>query len=344
MKKVLTIVMGLGVLLALAMPGLAVTIETVPVGDPNNAPDTRYDPNGFGRVPYEYRIGKYEVTAGQYCEFLNAVAKTDTYGLYNRYMDYDAYAGYFGCNIKRTASPGTYEYSVASDWANRPVNWVSWGDAARFCNWLHNGQPTGLQSLSTTEDGAYYLNGAVTDAALLAVTREADWRWAIPSEDEWYKAAYYDPNKPGGAGYWDYPTSSNTVPGRDTTETTNPANNANYPTSSGGYLIGSPYYRTPVGEFELSDSPYGTFDQGGNVWEWNEATITDGYHWYRGLRGGSFAGVSSVAGYMLRASVWFDDSPSHQETQFGFRVSQVPEPTCLVILALGGLALLRRRR
>ena len=39
-----------------------------------------------GAVDYNYSIDKYDVTLGQYTQFLNAVAKTDTYGLYNSYM------------------------------------------------------------------------------------------------------------------------------------------------------------------------------------------------------------------------------------------------------------------
>ena len=135
--------------------GLA-SLETVPVGNTGNtgelsgasAPDGVGHDRICGAVAYTYNIGKYKVTAGQYCEFLNAVAKTDKYGLYNTNMDtaVDSY----GCNIKRTGSSGSYTYSVASDWANRPVNYVSWGDAVRFANWLHNGQQTGAQGLNTT--------------------------------------------------------------------------------------------------------------------------------------------------------------------------------------------------
>ena len=58
----------------------------VTVGNPGNAADTRYDATGFGSVGYVYQIGKYEVTAGQYTEFLNAVAKADPNGLYNTAM------------------------------------------------------------------------------------------------------------------------------------------------------------------------------------------------------------------------------------------------------------------
>ncbi|MHC4066385.1 MAG: SUMF1/EgtB/PvdO family nonheme iron enzyme, partial [Planctomycetota bacterium] len=126
-------------------------IDTVTVGNPGNADDTHGD--GYGGVAYIYNIGKYEVTAGQYCEFLNAVADTDTYGLYNTDMWSDTY----GCKIQRSGSSPNYTYSVAPDWADRPVNYVSWGDAARFANWLHNGQPTGPQDLTTTEDGSYFL-------------------------------------------------------------------------------------------------------------------------------------------------------------------------------------------
>jgi hypothetical protein len=55
---------------------------------------------------------------------------------------------------------------------NHPITNVNWGDAARFANRLQNGQPTGAQDATTTEAGVYLLNGAVTHAALLAVSRK----------------------------------------------------------------------------------------------------------------------------------------------------------------------------
>jgi formylglycine-generating enzyme required for sulfatase activity len=286
------------------------------------------------------------VTAGQYTAFLNAVAATDTYGLYNTAMD--TAVNFWGCNIKRTGLSGSYTYSVALDWVNRPVNFVSWGDSARFANWLTHGQPTGAQDGSTTEDGSYYLNGATTDAALMAVTRKTvaqGGRYYIPTEDEWYKAAYHKNDGMTG-NYFDYPTGSDSVPSNHLI-TPDPGNNANFYQYGGGfsfaYTIDSPYYRTVVGDFENSQSPYGTFDQGGNLWEWNEAILSGSS---RGLRGGSFGddGFGYGGDFSLRAAYRGNYGPPDEGTHVGFRVSEVPEPATLSLLALGGMALLRCRR
>ena len=334
------------ILLAAGGTMAAVTIETVPVGDPGNAADTRYGGVSFGAVSYGYNIGKYEVTAGQYCKFLNAVAKTDTYGLYNPLMNSQSK----GCQITQTGDSGSFAYDFsggpggrAVDWVDRPVNYVSWGDAARFANWLHNGQPTGAQNLSTTEDGAYYLNGATSEAALMAVTRKADATWVIPSEDEWYKAAYYKGGSTN-AGYWDYPTSSNTRPGQEIDDCYFTGNNANYSLQWLNFVIGDPYYRTPGGAFHPSDSPCGTFDQAGNVWEWNEGIM---YGTIRGLRGASFDDDEAYlyADYMhAKERIYANPSDEYEYCSFGFRVSEVPEPATMAALALGSVGMLLRRR
>jgi len=347
MKKRFAVAVALA-LLGSCMAAQAVTIDTVTVGDAGNAGELSgagaggYGPDRIcGSVGYTYNIGKYEVTAAQYTEFLNKVAKTDTYGLYSGYMADPT--NEWRCNIQRAGSSGGYTYSVASDWANRPVNYVSFWDACRFANWLGNGQPTGLQNASTTERGAYTLDGYGGDDGR-TIQRNAGWTWAVTSEDEWYKAAYH---KGGGtnAGYWDYPMQSDipTIPSNDIT---NPdgGNNANFYQS--GYTIGPPYYRTTVGEFENSESAYGTFDQGGNVWEWNEARpLVGGGYASRGLRGGSFLYDDY---YYLQAS--YRDrhyDPTSQGISIGFRVSEVvPEPSSIIALGGGLIALigLRRRR
>ena len=324
-------------LLCLGSLAQAVTIETVPVGDPGNQPDTEVmvtdHTTGYGSVGYVYRMGKYEVTAGQYTAFLNAVASTDTYGLYNTNMSSISH----GSGITRIGASGSYAYSVATDFINRPINWVSWADSGRFANWLHNGQPSGPQNALTTENGAYYLNGATTDEALLAVMRKADWKWAIAGENEWYKAAYYK----GGsiiAGYWDYPTGSDTAPGWDMADAS--GDNANYYSPAWPYPIDSGKFTTVTGEFQNSDSPYGTFDQGGNIWEWNEGIVSATY---RIMRGGAFNSVGDSLCSSSRSGLL----PSHETSYSGFRVAQaVPEPSSLMVLAGGvGMILgLRRRR
>ena len=325
----------------------ATVIPTVPVGNPGNAGELSgsgaggYGPDRIcGSVGYAYNVGKYEVTAGQYTDFLNKVARTDTYGLYSTYMGDPT--NYLGCNIQRSGSSGSYTYSVASDWANRPVNYVSYWDSCRFANWLHNGQPTGLQSALTTEDGAYTISG-YNGYDGHTIQRKAGWKWAVTTEDEWYKAAYYKGGSTS-AGYWDYPTSSDTAPGQDMADVS--GNNANCYTGSGSYPIDNGKYTTVAGEFQNSDSPYGTFDQGGNVWEWNEAIVyQDSSYAYRGLRGGSF--YYGYGYYYLQASIRRGWYPSVEDDDFGFRVSAVvPEPSSIVALAcgLGMLLGLRRRR
>jgi len=307
-----------------------ILIEFVPVGNPQNLADTEVmndGAGGFGSVDRKYWIGKYEVTAGQYAEFLDAVADDDPYGLYSTSM----WNSSTGCKIERTGSPGGYSYSVSSDRADRPVNYVGFWDACRFANWLHNGQPQGPQGPETTERGAYDLDGYTGDDGRTIARNAAAKVW-IPSEDEWYKAAYYD----GVADvYYDYPTGTDLVPDNRHI-TPDLGNNANF--YEEGFTIDGPYWTTEVGAFENSASPYGTFDQGGNVKEWTESllSIDDPY---RIFRGGSFSGSNGST--RLHANYrHIDLGPSYASSGVGFRVASIPEPGTLTLLAIGGLGLL----
>jgi formylglycine-generating enzyme required for sulfatase activity len=261
--------------------------------------------------------------------------------------------------ILRTGSSGSYTYSVTGS-ANHPIAYVDWGDAARFANWLHNGQPSGPQIASTTEGGAYTLNGATSDTVLHSITRNAGAQWFIPSENEWYKAAYYQPAAQGGDsdGYWSYPMKTNSVPFSDQPPGATPNNTrvGNFYKDDGiansyddGYAVygstsftNTKNYLTDVGAYASSQSYYGTFDQGGNLWEWNEAQISISG---RGVRGGGFNGDESF----LRASSRSGYNPASGSIDFqlGFRVATItPEPSTIL---LAGTAVclfgsLRRRR
>ncbi len=308
-------VLGAAVLCVALVPATSASIvlegiEFVPVGNIGNLPT-----QGMGAVDYEYLIGKHETTAGQYTQFLNAVAGVDTYGLYHTNM----WLSQRGCRIERYAGSGTpgdpWQYRVAGDWADRPVNWVSWGDAARFTNWLHNGRRAGFQDASTTEDGAYTLNGAQSIGELMAVTRNtADALFWIPSENEWFKAAYHK-NDGDTGDYWFYPTGTDAKPS-NLLRDPDPGNNANFydELSEDDVTIGPPYWRTEVGAFTNSANPYGTFDQGGNVWEWNDTNFAGTT---RGLRGGSYLEPEEY----LRNTVQNTLPPNNHSAVIGFRIA-----------------------
>ncbi|MCU0751287.1 MAG: SUMF1/EgtB/PvdO family nonheme iron enzyme, partial [Akkermansiaceae bacterium] len=222
----------------------AVSVEMVLIGDPDNPADP-LGKDAYGRVNYAFSIAKNETTISEYAQFLNAVAKTDTYQLYSTNMTAPANNG-----ISRSGSSGNYTYSVNPGSGNKPINWVSWFDAARFTNWLHNGQPGGAQDAASTEDGAYTLAGAMSGV----IARNGGARFWIPSENEWYKAAYYDPNK-GGAGiggYWSQATQSNSLAGN----VIGVADSANY--NNAGWFFQA---YTDVGAYGTnSQSAFGTND------------------------------------------------------------------------------------
>lgn len=173
----------------------SVYTNLVLVGDVNNIADS----SGYGSMLYQYYIGKYEITNNEYIEFLNSIAKTDTYGLYNTAMNWSNFGG-----ILRTGSLGSYQYTAKTNMGNRPVNFINWASCARYCNWLCNNKPIGTQNNATTEDGAYNMS-------LVNPSRNNSAIYFIPNENEWYKAAYYKGGSTN-AGYWSYATQSDTVP------------------------------------------------------------------------------------------------------------------------------------
>jgi hypothetical protein len=311
------------VIAALAAPASGVTIDWVAVENPGNPADSgTCQVVNCGSVAYTYQISKYEVTNSQYTEFLNAVDPngTNALGLYNPLMGTDTQVG--GIRFIATRPVGS-KYLVKTSgtgFANKPVTLVSFYDAARFANWLNNGQGS-----ADTETGAYtLLGGTPLPSNGLTVTRNALATTFLPSHNEWYKAAFYSPS----AGvYFDYPAGTDTQTVCSVaTATPNRAN-----------CLGAAGPRTTdVGSYSGSPSPYGTFDQGGNVHEWNEHSS----------RGGHFGSLPSG----LASSVLEAGTRTNEFVFLGFRVASlvesVPEPGAawLVTASVVALTAVRRRR
>jgi formylglycine-generating enzyme len=310
----------------------ALTLPTVPIGNPGNPAYAR-PIIPLGAVPYSFRIGKTEVTNSQYVEFLSAVATSDPYRLFDTSMSTSPWGG-----IVRSGSPGSYAYVVKPpavgqgpeggdyNYDNKPVLYVSWYDAIRFTNWLHNGQGNG-----DTESGAYTLGdldgfGNPTNGS--TITRNPGARWWLPSEDEWFKAAYYDPV---AGTYYDFPTSSNDRPNNNlpSADTGNSANFYDGDLTTANYL----YSLTDTAAYAHSESPYGTFDQGGNVREWNETFSLSLFPNNRGRRGGSYE--MSFAHLSASAPIVDDGRPDGGGPGTGFRVATIiPEPSSALLSAL----------
>ena len=306
------------------------SIQFTTVGNPGN-PGTGSP--SVGAVGYSYQMDTFEVSAAQYTEFLNAVGKTDPFALYNTTMDRNGPVhDNAACNIVRSGGSGSFSYSVASDYANLPVNLVLWGSAARFCNWLTNGQPqTGVEDATTTEDGSYFLNGATSNAAIQAVTRKPNAIYVIPTDNEWVKAGFYSPGKSSNAGYWQFATQSDSTPASTLPFTTpNDANSTN---------LGDPtHLRTPIGAFTNSASAFGTFDQDGNVFEMTEG-IPTGSPGARTIRGGGYSGTT---GFLVTDSSTIN--PVFPNDLVGFRIAELPEPSAILLFLVAGTALTARRR
>ncbi|MFF3400739.1 hypothetical protein ACFYW6_19685 [Streptomyces sp. NPDC002659] len=320
--------------------GAVITVTTAEVGAPGNpsvgvvpftdaiypscadAPQTSSGCQTVGGVRYPYEIGQLEVTVEQWVAFLNTVDPEgrNRLDLYDETESSSAWPKYGQINLSAGAGNG-HHYSVAfPEWANKPYGFANFLRAARFVNSLYNGRLISKQSSSNgdfdyvtyrvrlssrTERGMY-------DLARRNATRAHDSGFVVPSQDEWIKAAYYDPNGGGTYSYWKYPTNPGvfgdgdatapnpTVLNPTTGDVTNAANQplASYHASGQPAPSWCPAQLQPVacstvnpigldpltyadlyqgslstvGQAETT-SPWGTLDQGGNAVEWTD-TIT----------------------------------------------------------------------
>lgn len=273
------------------------TIDFVNIGNAGNAADT----TGYGAVPYAYRVGTYEIT-------LDAITKATASGMSN---------------------------VTAGAWTgSQPAANISWYEAAAFVNWLNTS--TGKQAAyNLTFSGSWSMTlWSSADAWTAGGTnlyRHKDAFYFLPSENEWYKAAYYNP---AGSNYFLYPTASDTAP-------TAVASGTNAGTAVYNNVTNIPAAVTDAGGL----SPYGTMGQGGNVWEWNESAF-DGTNNVasesRVSRGGNWINAQDI----LRSSFRVESAPAYDNTDTGFRVASVPEPSTyvLVLLGAGAVYLWKRRK
>ena len=303
-----------------ALPAHAVTIDWVTVGDPGNTADTA--PAGYGDVATSFQIMKYEFTNQQYTDFLNSVdaSGTNPNSVYNASMGSDARGG---ISFTSGAASGS-KYAIRTDMGDKPVNYVSWFDAARVSNWLMNGGTSGN-----------------APAVNLGAT------FYVPTQDQWYKAAYYKGGSTN-AGYWNYATQSDLAPTAVTAGLTgigssgSTGNFANY--NSAASWNGETGNVTTVGT-NGGASDYDAFDMSGNVFEWNDLTGAAGSS--RGVRGG----VWGSDAFSLSSSGRNTISPSGEDFLMGFRLASpvaVPEPSTWVMGAVGlacaALEAVRRRK
>jgi formylglycine-generating enzyme required for sulfatase activity len=233
------------------------------VGDPGNPNDPL---DGEGAVGYTFLIDKYKLTTTEYAAFLNSVATDPNNPIF--VGDDALYAGGMAPLITQSGTT-TYSYAVVPGTETYPINYISGLAAMRYVNWLNNG----ATSTSDTEHGAYTMGSALTTPPTPDVfsARNTNALYFLPNTNEWYKAAYYDPNIPG---YWIYSPQTDDPNPADTNgfnAALPPGNafSANFNTIAATTVDNL----TPVGAYINAASYYGTFDQSGLLWEWAEPVV-----------------------------------------------------------------------
>jgi hypothetical protein len=298
-------------LITFGTSGNTFTIDFVGIslgmGSMGNAADSR---TGYGAVPYEYRMGKYEISQ-------DAITKATASGM---------------ANVTAGAWTG-----------NQPAAAISWYEAAAFVNWLNT---------STGNQAAYNLSYSAVQPYGWSMTlwssryawdfggenlyRHRDAVYFLPSENEWYKAAYYV----AGASYYVYPTAQDSDPTAVASGT-----------GARSAVYEQPFGQGPAGvDVAGGLSPAGTMGQGGNVFEWSESAF-DGSNSSasedRAFRGGAWMADRGALNSLTRLG----DDPSNADNFIGFRVASVdaapiPEPGTWAAMAIfaGGAAFAGWRR
>lgn len=263
-------------------------IDFVVIGDVGNAPDS----TGYGAVAHAYRIGKHEVSRAM-IESYNALSGGPTISM---------------ADMSSSGGNG----------ANRPATGITWNHVARFVNWLNTSEGYGVAykfSSTGANDNIVMWNPGDLGYDANNPYRNKRAEYFLPSENEWYKAAYYDPNRAGGdGGYWEYTTGSNVAP----------------TAVSGGTAGGTAVFSGQAGPADIMNagglSPYGTMAQGGNVWERIESDFSapnDSPTEFHTIRAGYWNNVPTS----LKSTTRVSNSRSIGSSITGFRVASAPPDT-----------------
>ncbi|MEY3205313.1 MAG: hypothetical protein RLZZ21_1644 [Planctomycetota bacterium] len=298
----------------------------------NNAGNTANPANGLGAVSTTFRMANTETTNSQYVAFLNAVATaSDPFSLYDARMNSSINGG-----IVRSGSAGAFTYALKTDVPNRgtmPVNFVNWFDAARYVNWLQTGN---------TEAGAYTLSGQTTGPIPARNANAAYW---LPSQNEWFKAAFY---KGSNSTYNNWGTGSNTKP-TATTANTNPSANFNQTVNAGSTSVVG---LNSVTNYSASLSAYGLYNMMGSVWEMVDNGSTAGTSAFNTFGGSWRTTEANMDLYAsnLATPYYVGFTTSTASDSVGFRVAAaVPEPGTIALAATGmfgmfGAGWMKRRK
>lgn len=180
---------------------------------------------GIGRVPYSYRIAETELTVGQWVKFLNTVdpAGKNRHRLWDFSQSSRVWPKYGSVNRNKRAPRGQRYYVASPQWEDKPYNVADFTRAARLANSLDNGRLLSARTRRVTTVTGERLRrttfqvrmSQLTETGMYTMrnrraTRNLSKGFAVASEDEWIKSAYFDPRGGGKFSYWDYPTN----PGR----------------------------------------------------------------------------------------------------------------------------------
>ncbi len=287
--------------------GNTFTIDFVTVGNPGNGNDVGAGgglySSPYGGVSYVFQIGVTEVSESM---------------------------------ISNARASGLLNVSASVTGPDKPATNVTWYEAAAFVNWMNT---------STGHQAAYKLNSQANLLTLWSspeawqaggenLYRHKDAVYFLPSENEWYKAAYHK-NDGVTANYWDYATASNTIP------TAVPSGTA---AGTAVFYNGINAYSSPANVSAVGGaSSYGTRGQNGNVDEMMESAFAapnDLPGENRTYRGGYWFHTEDA----MRSDGRFSRVSSGESTDVGFRVASVPEPSAVILMFGSAVALLARRR